>query len=219
MDASRRYTAVIFDFDDTLVKSYVIKWAHHIESGKRFYGMKLTDADIKKHWGKPFTQMVKDIYGDIDTTEQLIKNIRSIESEFYKEAQEDAPQIVTRFLDAGIRIGVVSAADGAFVRKDLARLGFPVEQFMAVQGCEDTTTHKPDPAVFLPMFEILKAQGIDTKDIVYVGDSVDDVRAAHGAGIACVAIATGMYDKEALIHAGAKIVLDHIRQLPDVIFK
>ena len=213
-----KYKAVIFDFDDTLVKSHTLKWAHHKAAAKRFYNKDITDEDMQKVWGKPFPLLVETLHSDVDTVENAIKNIRSMDAEFLKETQEDAPHILTQFLDVGIEIGIVSAADGAYVKKDLERLQFPAERFFSIQGCEDTDEHKPDPNVFIPIFKKLQEKGINLNEIVYVGDSMDDVQAAHGAGIDFIGIATGVHKDHMLKDKGAKIVLSHIRELPHHIF-
>ena len=209
-----KYKAVIFDFDDTLVKSHVLKWAHHKEAAKRFYNLDITDEDIRKEWGKPFPVLVRNTYGNVGSVESIVKNIRSLDNEFLKEIQEDAPDILTRFLDTGIKISIVSAADAKYVNEDLLRLGFPLERFFMVQGCDDTNVHKPDPRVFDHMLEKFASIGIEKKDIVYVGDSVDDSEAAQGAGIDFIGIATGIFNADELKKKGAPIVLSHIRELP-----
>ena len=158
-----KYKAVIFDFDDTLVKSHTLKWAHHKAAAKRFYNKDITDEDMQKVWGKPFPLLVETLHSDVDTVENAIKNIRSMDAEFLKETQEDAPHILTQFLDVGIEIGIVSAADGAYVKKDLERLQFPAERFFSIQGCEDTDAHKPDPNVFIPIFKKLQEKGITSE--------------------------------------------------------
>ncbi len=214
-----KYKAVIFDFDDTLVKSHILKWNHHKVAAERFYGKIITDDDIRKEWGKPFPILVKNTYGDVDTVENIIKNIRSLDEEFLKETQEDAPQILADFFEAGIHIGIVSAADAKYVRNDLIRLNFPEHKFFRIQGCDDTDVHKPDPRVFDPMFEALASFGIEKKDIIYIGDSVDDAEAAHGAGIAFIGIATGIFNVDELLAKGSKIVLNHIRELPQHILE
>jgi phosphoglycolate phosphatase-like HAD superfamily hydrolase len=38
-----KYRAVLFDLDDTLLKTSTIKWAHHKAVAKRFYNIDLTD--------------------------------------------------------------------------------------------------------------------------------------------------------------------------------
>jgi phosphoglycolate phosphatase-like HAD superfamily hydrolase len=49
---------------------------------------------------------------------------------------------------------------------------------------------------------------------VVVGDTPRDVDAAHGAGVRCVAVAAGPYDRDALAAAGADAVVDTLAELP-----
>lgn len=50
--------------------------------------------------------------------------------------------------------------------------------------------------------------GLDRPRLCYVGDTPLDVAAAHQAGVAMVAVATGRFDRRALEAAGADVVLD-----------
>lgn len=43
--------AVIFDLDDTLLKTAVIKWKHHKAVADKFYGIELTDKTLGEHCG------------------------------------------------------------------------------------------------------------------------------------------------------------------------
>jgi len=51
----------------------------------------------------------------------------------------------------------------------------------------------------------------------YVGNSVDDMKAAKSAGLLALGIAIGADDREALKAAGADVVLDSCRQLADLL--
>ena len=47
-------------------------------------------------------------------------------------------------------------------------------------------------------------------DIFFFGDTIHDVRAGSHAGVEPIGVATGIYSREELIHAGAKMVLDDL---------
>src|SRR3989344_1846309 len=210
---SVKYKAVIFDFDDTLVESRELKWAQHKVVAKKFYNIDLSDEDLKKHWGKPLSELVRILYKDSDTVENMREVLFSTRQDFMKTVYPEAPTVVSKILDSGIEIGVLSAATNYFIVDDLTRMGFPVERFISVQGDEDTLKHKPHGDVFIPMFDKLATKGIDKKYIVYVGDSLDDLEASLSAGIDFIAITTGLYSREEFLKAGAKVVLSDIREV------
>ena len=58
---------------------------------------------------------------------------------------------------------------------------------------------------------------LDPADVFVVGDTPKDVEAAHGAGCAAIATATGHYSREQLEASGAEHVMDSLRQpFPEV---
>ena len=65
---------------------------------------------------------------------------------------------------------------------------------------DDVTTSKPDPEVFVTA---MAKSGIDPARALAVGDSVFDVAAARGAGIACLGVESGGFSRHELDEAGA----------------
>lgn len=212
-----KYKAVIFDYDDTLVESRPHKWAQHKHVAKKFYNKDFSDDDIREHYGKPFNQLVIDLYKDSDTPENIHKAIVSVRDDFLKKIHVGAIDILKTLLSHSMEVGVVSASNKEHLYEDLSRLGFPHEHFFIIQGSDEVGAHKPDPEVFLPTLNILHKKGIGKEHIVYVGDSMDDLHAAHGAGINFIAITTGLYNTEEFKKAGAKTILKDINELLDII--
>ncbi len=89
-----------------------------------------------------------------------------------------------------------------------------IDDFFIIQGADEVSAHKPDPDVFLPTLKKLDQKGINNKkSILYVGDSLDDLKAAYGAGIDFIAVTTGLYSREDFLAAGAKVILSDIREI------
>ena len=209
--------AVIFDFDDTLFESRAQKWAQHKHVAKKFFNIDLTDETILKHWGKPIHILAKELYQNSDTWENIHPILRSTRKDFPKKDYKESLSIFTKIIDQGIKVGIVSAATNLDVIDDLERFKFPIARITIIQGADKTLVHKPDPDVFLPVFNRLKEEGIEKKDIVYIGDSLDDLRASRGAGIDFIAVTTGLYSKEQFQKAGASIVVSNIEEILDFI--
>ena len=211
------YKAVIFDFDDTLVESRELKWAHHKHVAKKFYGMDLTDADIKSHWGKPLNTLIGELYRNADSVENITNAILSVKDDFQKDMYEKTPDVIKALLDNNVQVGIVSATTKDFLMQDMHRLELPFESFFLIQGSDEVSAHKPDPKVFDSALELLSLKGITKDDILYVGDSLDDFTAASGARIHFIALTTGLYSKEQFTRAGAKLVLGNISELLTII--
>lgn len=207
-----KYKAVIFDFDDTLVESREIKWAHHRYVAKKFYNIDLSDETFLKHWGKPLHTLMAELYQHSDTPENMMKNVLSVREKFLKKVYDGSIEVVEEIINRGIRVGVLSATSSKFLLDDLTRQGFPVKE-MWTQGSNDTEVHKPNGEVFRPMFDKLKEYNIEKKDIVYVGDSLIDLEATERAGIGFIAITTGLYSAEDFKKNGAKIIIKDVKEV------
>ncbi len=92
--------AIIFDLDDTLLKTAVIKWRHHKAVAHQFYGIELTDEKLGEHWGKPFDTMIGILYDNADTVDNMRSANRSIEAEYPKEIQEDTNETLSMLSEA-----------------------------------------------------------------------------------------------------------------------
>lgn len=209
--------AVIFDFDDTLVESREYKMAQFKHVAKKFYNMDVTDESLLKHWGKPLDPLMLEIYQDADSLENIHNAFTATREDFYKQPYKGAAEMVKDLISRGLKVGALSATNKRYLREDLIRLGFPIEQMMLVQGADETTVHKPDPGVFFSVLQKLKQGGIEKEEIVYVGDSLDDLQAAQGAGIGFIAVTTGLYSEEDFRNQGATVIMKDIQALSDLI--
>lgn len=211
------YQAIVFDFDDTLVRSGRIKWAHHKAVAKEFYGLELTDEKLKAHWGMPFDQMIELLYDQADTLENMRAANYSIEHRFLKTAFPGSHAALGQLKAAGLQLGIVSAMNRDVVLKDLIRLKFPVADLLFVQGADDTPAHKPDPAVFKPALALLAQRRVTPDSILYVGDALSDFYAATEAGLHFVGVTTGFVSAKEFKAAGAKSV-PNLGKLLELIF-
>ena len=98
-----------------------------------------------------------------------------------------------------------------------------VEIFLAANGCrtlfqsiltgEDVQRAKPDPEIYRKTFTAL---GLDSSVCVVVEDAVAGIQAAGAAGAIAVGL-TGTCPRETLSQAGATLVIDFLRELPDLL--
>lgn len=183
--------AVIFDMDDTLLLTRDVKWAHHRHVARTSYGIELDDATLREHWGKPFDEMIGHYYRHSATPDEMRAANHASAADFPKQPVPGAVELVTRLLDEGTLVGVVTSTRTDMALADLARCGFPVDRLFLVQGADQSPVHKPDPAVFDNARTLLAELGVD--EITYVGDALMDEQAATAAGLEFVGITTGLF--------------------------
>jgi len=201
------YRAIIFDMDDTLIQTKVAKFAAHKHAAKHFYDLDITDTDIALHWGKPFPTMVAGIYGDVDPLETILDKYYSISANFPIHPYDGAEELIGK-LALTYPLGLLTAANHRLMVSAMDDAEISTTYFTYIQTSDDTSYHKPDPQVFLPALAHFGRQGINHHDILYVGDSIEDLRAARGAGIDFVGIAGHTTDQSVFAGAHAKFVIN-----------
>ncbi|MGD0637086.1 MAG: HAD family hydrolase [Nitrososphaerales archaeon] len=79
---------------------------------------------------------------------------------------------------------------------------------------DDVPALKPSPDGLLMA---LKVMGLPKEEVVYVGDSVIDVKAAKGAGIKVASVTTGRYTHERLRSEGSDYILGSLSALLELV--
>lgn len=92
---------------------------------------------------------------------------------------------------------IITAKQEVSIRPCLEATGLQADQIIS-------SVHGPEKARAL---EVIGAS-------VYVGDTPDDMVAARDAGVLGVGVPTGEFGATALVHAGASVVLESLRQFP-----
>ncbi|OGK63012.1 hypothetical protein A2334_01495 [Candidatus Roizmanbacteria bacterium RIFOXYB2_FULL_38_10] len=207
-----KYKAIIFDFDETLVASYKVKWAQHQETAKRFYGVHLTEEKIRKYWGMPFEPMISIFYEHKDAAENMMKNYHSLDKLYHKKPYKDAISVLDFLHTKSYWLGLVTSMTKESVIQDMQESEMPYKNFDYIQGSKDSDHHKPDPRVFDYLIRKLERINIKRDETLYVGDDIRDMQAAMGAGLAFVAIPNGLTSKEEFMNNKA-ICIDTLSDL------
>lgn len=213
-----KYKAALFDIDDTLVKTWQVKWRQHKYVAQKYYGIDLTDDVIMAHWGEPFDMHTATFYNHAGTAEERRANFLRHELEFPKDYQPYATEVVHELYSRGVTLGLITSMHMEGARIDLNNLQFPFNYFLVQQGSDTAQHHKPDPRVFEPALQQLGAIGI-TDRIVYIGDAINDFYAAHGAGLDFIGVTQGFAAHDQFRAAGATNIAADLLQVKDFILE
>lgn len=197
--------AVLFDHDDTLVGTIETKWAENKHIAQTYYNKRLTDDEIRQHWGKPLTVMVGLLYGTDDINQAMAYHAAAHEG-FPKKIRDDTVATLRYLHKSGKTLGVITATHSFSLNHDFETLDIPRELFNYIQTEENTSFHKPDPRVFDPAVTWLRQQCIEPNEVAYVGDGLHDMQAALGAGFEFVGIATGLVTQNEFKANGAAAI-------------
>lgn len=195
--------AIIFDLDDTLIQTSKAKYKALQHAAKKFYDLDLTDEDIRAHWGKPFERFIGDLFREVEETQKIIENYYSVRNNFPTPAYEESKESLI-YLRKKYMIGMVTASNKHMTIEDLRIAGLSELMFDQIQTSEDSNYHKPDPKVFEPIKTKFAEKKILANELLYIGDSISDYEAAHGAGISFIGIANRTTPSEKFDKVGSK---------------
>jgi phosphoglycolate phosphatase len=119
-------------------------------------------------------------------------------------AYEGVPELVRALRADGVPLAVHSNKADAQTQAIVAALLDPAD-FVVVHGARPDAPLKPDPAVALAIAARL---GAPPERVVYLGDSLVDMRTATAAGMVAVGAAWGFRTPQELVESGAAVVID-----------
>jgi pyrophosphatase PpaX len=210
-------TAVLFDFDGTLVDT--TEMIH--QSMRHATSSVLGREDIPRETllanvGQPLPRQMELI--DTENAESLLEAYRSHHERHHDALIREFPGVeesLSRLRSAGIKVAVVTSKRRVSV--EMALEIFPglrnvVDRFVTL---EDTTHHKPHPEPLLRGLELLGS--IPKERAAYVGDSPFDVEAAKAAELTSVAVSWGAFSEDALRASGPDHLVPDIRSAVDIL--
>lgn len=208
--------AILFDLDGTLSDSLPdIAWA--LNEARAAHALARVSIDSVRSWvGSGAAVLVTRSMGLRDETDPRVAPVLSTFLSIYEKHADDRSRLYPGALDLlhnlrarGVRLAVVTNKPREACLALLRGLRV-LDAFDAVMTPEDAGVRKPDPRFMLAALERL---GVEPKDALVVGDGVQDVEAAKGAGIRCVAVLSGYGDPGELVARGPDIEVDSIQDL------
>lgn len=197
--------AALWDLDGTLLDSKlsIRETMNRVlaERGLPTFAKAELDALI----GHPLRDILATKTADRAAVEAMAHRYRAVYNESGWVTVRLAPgleDLVSGLRRRGVRTAVVTSKGQQETETLLADLGV-AHLFDAVVGDDDVRPLKPDPA---PVREALRLLGVAPGDAAMVGDTMFDVAAALGAGVACVGVLWGTHDRATLLGAGAAAV-------------
>ena len=188
--------AVVFDLDGTLLDS-APDIRHALNQTLRAHGRRdVTLAEVKALVGDGLLTSLTRVFS---LTGEALPDTASYNVfqdfiRFYRAQKPDPAQMypgAVGALDwlrhAGVKTGLCTNKQEESTLRLLDQLDL-TQRFDFIAGGDTFPVHKPHPGHVLGVLDRL---GVTAPPAVMVGDSVNDVRAAHGAGIPCLAVTHG----------------------------
>lgn len=198
-------TAVLFDFDGTLVDTTELIHQSMRHATSTVLGRECPRETLLNGVGRPLPEQMK-IF-DPERADELLEVYRHHNEAHHDDLIQEFPGIeaaLGRLQEAGLELAVVTSKRRVSVEQALESfpgLGRVVDRFVTM---EDTTEHKPHPEPLLKGLEIL---GATREGAAYVGDSPYDIAAAQAAGLTSVGVSWGAFPHESLREANPDYLL------------
>jgi phosphoglycolate phosphatase len=104
------------------------------------------------------------------------------------------PEMIAALSHAGLKLAVLSNKPHPFT-KICVETFFPDNPFLYVYGQREGVPKKPDPAGAI---ELAAKMGLQTSQVIYVGDTATDMKTGNGAGMKCIGVEWGFRDRAEL---------------------
>jgi HAD superfamily hydrolase (TIGR01509 family) len=201
--------AVLFDVDGTLVDTNDLHAAAWRETFLKF-GFDLPLEEIREQIGKGGDNLIPTLLPPLDPDRQ--QAMEDYRSELFR--RDYLPRAVPfpavrelfeRLAGDGVRIVLASSSSQEEVQFNLNLIA-AADLVAAVTSRDDVESSKPCPDIFEAA--MAKVAPLGAGEIVVVGDSPWDVKAAARAGLAAIGFRSGGFRDEVLVEAGAFALYD-----------
>lgn len=212
----RDYSVLLFDLDGTLVDS-AADIHRSLNLALHDLGLPVVTGQQVRTWvgrgaGRLVHCVIEHLHLAAHWHEPLLKQFMQryqaevcVDSELYDG--------VLAFLDAakaqGCQLACITNKPYQPARDLLAALDL-LPYFSLLLGGDSLDHRKPHPA---PILHALQYYRVDAPQALMIGDSRNDVEAAHAAGVACVALTYGYNHGEPITLCQPDLILDSLREL------
>ncbi len=210
--------AVIFDFDQVIINSYVDHLIAFAIAAMKFRII-IDPKALYVRFGKSAKDILHELKPSMSDAE-IKKYVHEKEKIYRKLAERRGFKLMPgvrqtlHFLSKKkIKCAIASSA----VRKNIllaAKKTKIKKYFSAIVAAEDVKRHKPYPD---PLLKAAKLLHVKPKECIYVGDSIFEMIAAKRARMFAVGIHTGIYSERELFKNGAKKVIRNMAELKKIL--
>jgi beta-phosphoglucomutase len=201
---------LIFDFNGVIVNDEPVHCQAFQKALKAELGIDLSRQEyFERYLPYDNENCIRHFMSDrgLPVAPEVVHRLVGLKSAFYRQAVEVEIPVLSdtvgfiEALPAGFPLAIASGADRDEIEFVLRQLRLH-ERFPIIVAAGEVGRSKPDPEAFLTALEKLQraTPGLDSDGVVVFEDSFHGIKAAHAAGMRCVALATS-YPVEKLLPA------------------
>ena len=206
--------AIIFDFDGTLINTNDLIVEGLDRFAMTFRGCSLSHEEHQILAGKPLDDQMTYICAE------KAEDMAAVFKGWYMEAHktlakpfEGVAELFEFFRNSHYKLAIVSNNSHVIVKMGLEQLGLS-DYFDLVICCEDVKNRKPSPE---GLNKALVQLGLEKEEVIFVGDSGNDLMAARAARITSVLVGWTALERERLLQLAPNFVIEHPLELLQLI--
>lgn len=210
-----RYKYVLWDWNGTLIDDLQV----NIEVGDYLLAMRgLPPIKSKEFYLENFCIPVYGFYKKIgiELDDESYKKIADEYTEAYEKRLcdvklfSDAVKTLDALNSEGLKQIIISATQGELLLKQVERYGIS-DKFEQILGTESNLGISKVKSAL----NWFSANGVDAKDVVFIGDTTHDSETANAIGCDCLLVARGHNSKRRLAETGCKVLesLEEVREM------
>lgn len=214
---AHKIKGVLFDMDGVLVNSEPMGKKAFLEAMKDFGVIGHIDDfyDFVGGGAEPVIRGVMEKNGGVFVPEVITRAYDIYESLAKTElhAFPASNKVINTLHKKGFLLGICSSGNKRRVNININFGGIDTSNIKAIVSGEDVARKKPFPDIYLKGAKLL---GLDPQECIAIEDAVNGVKAAHEAGMKCIAITSSFSYDELKIHKPDYIVKD-IEEILEII--
>jgi phosphoglycolate phosphatase len=209
----KKYKAVIFDWDGTLMDSEE-RIVDSIQVAARECGFPvLSDYDSKQIIGLSLEKAILGLYPNAEQS-QVVAMAEAYTQYFLEDSKipmqafDGAESLLFNLKQYGLKLAIATGKSRKGLDQVLGECGFGVYFDMTRTPVESAS--KPDP---LMLKQILAEFSLSVDEAVMIGDTTFDMEMAQNIGMDCIALSHGVHQMELLAEYNPVAQLDSLQEL------
>ena len=214
----KQISLIVFDVGGTTIRDSVNVAAVFAAALKR-HGIVAPPGKVRDSRGASKREIIANLVADANVSLDPVEVYRAFQEllldAFRERGVEAIPGIEATFEQLraqGIQVALTTGFDRPVMDVVIAQLGWE-RKVDAVVTSDDVLRGRPEPDL---IYTAMKKSGVaDVKEVVAVGDTVNDLKAAEAAGVgASIGVLTGAHDRAKLTAVAHTAILESAVELP-----
>jgi len=209
-----QYKGIIFDVDGTLTSTNELIFASFNYITKKYLGKTFSGEEIVKWFGPTEDVILKEFCGE---------NYEKARGEYYKfyadnhymaDIYPGMKEILDGLKSQGVLLSVFTGKGREATAITLKKLGI-YDHFDLIITGDEVIEHKPSPEgirIFLDKFKL------DKDDVIMIGDSPSDIKAAHAAGVKVASVLWDSLARHHVLNMNSDYVFNTVAELKEFLF-